>query len=209
MVVLHHCGGRSNDVLSWAAWLRGEGYVALAIDSFTPRGIKNCAQGGQPTMSEFAKDAAGALAYLRSLPFVDPKRIGVVGWSYGGGAALIAARAASDWLFDPGPGGFRAAVAFYPNCSQIGADTNIPLLLLLGAADDYMPPGYCVTVAQEIQGRKQPIEWMVYPGATHAFDQSEYGYAARQYLGHQLQFDGQATSDAQRRVRKFLGEQLR
>ena len=126
MVVLHHCGGRSNDVLSWAAWLRGEGYVALAIDSFTPRGIKNCAQGGQPTMSEFAKDAAGALAYLRSLPFVDPKRIGVVGWSYGGGAALIAARAASDWLFDPGPGGFRAAVAFYPNCSQIGADTNIP-----------------------------------------------------------------------------------
>jgi dienelactone hydrolase len=210
MVVLHHCGGRSKDILAWAAWLRDEGYVALAVDSFSPRGTRNvCATLANPTTTEFAQDAAGALAYLRSQPFVDPKRVGVIGWSYGAGAALITARAAYDWMFDSGSGGFRAAIAFYPGCGLIGADTNIPLLLLLGAADDWTPPGHCVAVAQQIQERKQPIEWMVYPGATHALDQSEYGYAARQYLGHTMQYNAQAAGDAQRRVRAFLREQLR
>ena len=158
---------------------------------------------------EFAQDAAGALAHPRSLPFVDPKRVAIIGWSYGAGVALIVARGSYEWLFRPAPNGFRAAVAFYPPCRHIGADTSIPLLLLLGEADDWTPPGWCVTIAQQVQQRHQTIEWVVYPRATHAFDSNEYGFGARQYLGHLMQYNASAAADAQQRVRAFLREQLR
>lgn len=129
MVLLHACGGLSNHVLGWASWLKDEGYVALAIDSLRPRGTRDvCGSPLNPSISDVLQDAFGALAYLRSLPFVDPGRIGVIGWSYGATAALWA-------NFSGRPGKeFQATVAFYPGCSQMPDDTSTPLLLLLGEA---------------------------------------------------------------------------
>src|SRR5437016_3736855 len=108
VVALHHCGGRTASVLAWAAWLRDEDYVALAPDSFSPRGTTNvCGSGVNPTVREVAVDAFGALAYLRSLPFVDPNRIAVMSWSYGGAASLIVASRSFTGHFAPSARGFR------------------------------------------------------------------------------------------------------
>ena len=61
----------------WARWLTSEGYVALVLDSFTPRGVTNvCGTGRGPTTLDADADAFGALRYLRSLPFVDGERVG-------------------------------------------------------------------------------------------------------------------------------------
>ena len=206
MVLLHTCSGVQQLELQWAAWVRARGYVALVVDSFTPRGMRNCG-GGAPWAN--GEDAFGALTYLRSLPFVDGKRIGVMGWSYGATAALRAATTSAVVESEPRAGGFRVSVAFYPSCNAFGSDTNIPVLMLLGGNDDWMPPAQCVAAAEALVKRGgSTVEWTVYPGATHAFANSELR-AGVMYLGHYLKYDADATADAEKRVEAFLATHLR
>jgi hypothetical protein len=65
------------------------------------------------------------------------------------------------------------AVAFYPGCGgplRLGYEPSSPLLLLLGAADDWTPAVECEKLAQ--RAGAAPIEVHVYPDAHHGFDGS-------------------------------------
>lgn len=210
MVLLHTIGGLRPHVFNWAEWLKAEGYVALAVDSFSPRGIDPIRVARMeirpPGIPIHVEDAFGAEGYLRSLPFVDKERIGVMGWSYGAMAALQAASGLYANLAQAAGSRFRAAVAFYPDCGYF-ADTRIPLLLLLGEADDWTPPGQCVREAKRLQQAGQTVILKVYPGVHHGFDQAELGAGARIARGrYTLKYDSLAFADARERVRAFLGQ---
>lgn len=209
LVLLHTCAGLREHVFDWAEKLVAEGYVALAVDSFSPRGIRTCGP-GRPGHAAVAADAFGALVYLRSLPFVDRDRVGVMGWSFGATAALMAGSELGAFL-QPPEGGFRAAVAFYPYCTGYLGDETVPLLLLLGELDDWTPASDCVARAEELRQEGQTVVWKVYPGAYHSFDEAELrrysGTAIVQ--GHILEYDPEATADAWKRVRAFLAQHLR
>lgn len=203
MVLMHGCSGLRDADFRWASWLNAEGYVALVVDSFSLRGISNiCGKYWVLRSSERVWDAFGALAYLRSLPFVDGDRIGVIGWSNGGAAAL---RASATFL-QPRAGGFRAAVAFYPSCRAYPPTGTIPLLLLLGELDDWTPAAPCVDASKRAHREGETVSWMVYPGAYHSFDRDR---PAREYLGHHLEYRPEAARDAENRIRAFLAEHLR
>lgn len=97
VVYLHGCAGLSEHVRSNIARLMtGWGYVSLAVDSFAPRGIKDQCTHMSPVR---LGDALAALSYLARLPFVDPRRIAVVGSSQGGVVALKLASTYED-VFD-------------------------------------------------------------------------------------------------------------
>ncbi|HXF35248.1 MAG TPA: hypothetical protein VN603_11815, partial [Candidatus Acidoferrales bacterium] len=64
MVLMHTCGGLARYIDDWAAWFVGQGYAALVIDSFGPRGVRNVCAGGTPTLRMRAFDALGGLVYL-------------------------------------------------------------------------------------------------------------------------------------------------
>src|SRR5882724_8006743 len=50
-VILHHgCNGIGQNVKNWAVWLQAQGYAALVLDSFTPRGIRTLCGASQPLM---------------------------------------------------------------------------------------------------------------------------------------------------------------
>ncbi len=210
MVLLHTCGGIRPHVYDWAWWLKAQGYVALAVDSFSPRGIINCkGEGAAYFKFDIAWDAIGALAYLRSLPFVDEERIGVMGWSLGADEALVTTNSNEVGLVIPkrySDSRFRVAVAFYPSCNDLPAEPAIPILLLLGEIDTWTPPFFCVTRAKLLQQEGRKVFWKVYPGAHHGFDQD---FPSRVYLGHTLEYDGAATADSEKRVRAFLAQYLR
>lgn len=203
VVLLHGCAGLGDRDFRWASWLNAEGYVTLVVDSFALRGISNvCGKDSELGHSERVWDAFGALAYLRSLPFVDGDRVGMIGWSHGGAAALRA----SAKLLQPRRGGFRAAVAFYPNCIVYPSTGTIPLLLLLGELDDWTPAAPCVDASKRARQEGGTVWWVVYPGAYHSFDREK---PARVYLGHHLQYNPGAARDAEKRIRAFLAEHLR
>ena len=177
ILFLHGCGGLltakgvpENRQTDWAQRFNAAGYTILMLDSFTPRGVTSmCAPKDYQAAVFTARplDALGALAYLRSLPSVDADRIGLMGWSEGGGVTL-------NTLRNPLAAGFRAAVAFYPaGCTPglIGRayQAPIPLLVLLGEDDVWTRAAPCQEALQRVHGGA-PIQIQTYPGAYHDFD---------------------------------------
>lgn len=126
------------------------------------------------------------MKHLRSLPFVDGRRIVSMGLSYGAMAGL---REASRGFRAKHLGGerFAAIISVYPWCNQQGGssyqehqwnfydDTDTPLLLVLGGDDDEADPRSCVDQARKNAAKGMPVEFKVLPGTTHAFDHSLMG----------------------------------
>jgi carboxymethylenebutenolidase len=116
----------------------------------------------QPPVQEgFARDLLAVAQYLRGLPEVDPKRVGSVGFCFGG---AMSARLAT---VDPD---LRAAVIFYGQNPPLSAVPQIHAQMLgLYGADD---PGISLTVpgfAEAMTAAGKSFEYHVYPGAKHAF----------------------------------------
>jgi dienelactone hydrolase len=179
LVMLHGCSGlrtRAGAIQGklrfWAEHLRDLGYVTLLVDSFTPRGIDEVCTGRHllSPVRDRADDARGALRYLQGRPDVRADRIGLLGWSNGAAATLSV-------LFDRGTAerDFRAAVAFYPNCTRNypggpAFRPYAPLYVLVGALDDWTPAAPCMALVERARAAGAPIAIKVYPGAHHSFD---------------------------------------
>jgi dienelactone hydrolase len=205
VVLLHGCDGMDIE----SAWVERDfadwPYLFLEVDSFGPRGIAHACEGYReisPAMR--ARDAHAARAWLAAQPIVDRRRIAAMGWSMGGETALRAM--SNPYINEPDRARpFAAVVAFYPYCPLKLRHPDAPLLLLIGGADDWTPPGSCRAM-QLIGDDPPPYELVEYPGATHAFDWPE---APAEYFGHRLTYDSAAADDAYKRVRAFLDEHLR
>ena len=167
IVLMHDCSGlgpRSSGAPGrWAKELLSQGYVVIMPDSFGTRGFPDgiCTNAAKARFEVRplvrAGDARAAGAYLRTLPYIDKDRIGLMGGSHGGFTTLVT-------LSRPGSG-FAAAVALYPRCQfsrQLKPD--VPLLILIGELDDWTPARDCVPLAGE------RVTVKVYPGAHHSFD---------------------------------------
>ena len=209
LVYLHGCGGlpkafKEGDTSGgYSERLAEWGYVVLVVDSFTSRGIKQSCAGA--SVSRLA-DALGALSYLARQPFVNPDRVGVIGFSQGAIAALQAVSRRETLFEHEADLTFRAAVAFYPLCET---DRTIvaPALILIGALDDWTPASACKAMIAARSGATVPVNLVVYPSAFHAFDVSAL-QSGREYFGHHLQYDAAAADEASKEVRQFLARDL-
>jgi dienelactone hydrolase len=206
MVLMHTCAGIQAYVGDWAQWFSGQGYEAIVVDSFGPRGVGSvCGVGGYPDERTRAADAYGALAYLRTRPEVDGTRIGMIGWSHGGGAVLAADdKGQADSLATGN--GFRAAVALYPVCDFMPRRAlAAPLLVLLGANDDWTGAAPCDRGVKGLIGAGQPASDYIYPGATHSFDNpADRGVSHIHNHYYTLNYNADAATDARARVAAFL-----
>jgi dienelactone hydrolase len=182
VVLLHGCGGPydkqgrvSQRLRDYAALLNAEGWHALVLDSWSSRGVRElCTQRlGERTATQANRrlDALGALQWLARRNDVDAQRLVLLGWSNGGSTVLAATNrrvpAVANASVVP-----RAAVAFYPGCEadlRRGHDSSAPLLLLVGASDDWTPAAPCVDLASHSKGRGRVV---LYEGAYHGFDGS-------------------------------------
>jgi dienelactone hydrolase len=167
VVMMHDCSGlgpRSSGAPGrWAKELLARGYVIVIPDSFSTRGYANgvCTDASKGRLdvrpARRARDARAALAFLRTLAFVNGNRVGLMGGSHGGSTTLAT-------LTNPGSG-FVAAVALYPRCAQFAQlKPETPLLILIGELDDWTPAAECKPLA----GGQVTVK--VYPGAHHSFD---------------------------------------
>ena len=126
--------------------------------------------------------------YLKALPFVDPDKIALYGWSYGGYltlkrmqadprlyAAGISGAPVTRWglydthyteryMGDPNavPEAYAAAGAI-ENADRL-AD---PLLVIHGMADDNVVFENATELIAALQQTNAPFEMMLYPGQTH------------------------------------------
>ncbi|MGB7181808.1 MAG: dienelactone hydrolase family protein [Burkholderiaceae bacterium] len=188
IVFLHGCSGLGRNArissrhTAWAEHMLDAGYAVLMIDSATPRGVQSTCNGGSMRRLMYMdrpKDAYAGLAFLQQQKNIRADKIGLLGWSQGGGITLRVIEQASSGRPTPPPdnvfkAGFKAAVAFYPGgCNtraQTGWSTIIPLLVLHGSDDNWTKPAPCQQLARRAQQRSDPVEFVLYQGARHSFD---------------------------------------
>jgi dienelactone hydrolase len=120
--------------------------------------------------SKFLRDA---IARAQSAPEAVPGKVVVIGFSMGGGGALVSATPMGDLV--------AAVVAYYPmvthlsksRMESLASRLEVPVLVLAGEDDTYET--CCLATSQralEAAARSQgkPYELILYPGAGHAFN---------------------------------------
>jgi dienelactone hydrolase len=203
-VLLHGCGGLGHDAM-WAQWvepwvdlLGQHGVGAAVVDSFAPRGVSQvCTRNPGAWAVRRADDAYSVRAWLAEQPYVDDRRIAVMGMSNGGRTVLAALRTT---LKHPDP--FVAGVALYPGCQSDAEETfYAPLLVLIGRADTVTPARHCEDMKRRQPSTAPDLTLVIYPRAPHTFDMP---LPDRRVLGMRLGFDADAAADARRQVVTFL-----
>lgn len=217
VILLHGCAGPNPTVASWAHWLRAEGYATLELDSFGGRNLRTvCSDGRALTMTNRAGDVQAAAAELKKVSAVDPDRIAVVGFSHGGGTAIIASAASAGRP----EARIRAFVALWPGCGSGMPIGPAPVLMLLGGKDDWAPAEACQALGEAARAAGKPVAVVIYPDAGHGFASAHlkdvrgptpgrlFVPGARGGRGGTVEYNASAHADAERRVRAFLAEHL-
>jgi dipeptidyl-peptidase-4 len=175
---------------SFAQILTRAGYVVFQLDNRGTAFRGTAFQApiyGRLGEIEVADQVQGA-KWLAAQGYVDPERIGVWGWSYGGYMALM--------LMFKAPNVFRAGIAGAPvtdwslydthyterylrrpqdNSAGYAASAVLPyakdlrgrLLVIHGMADDNVSFTHSTKLFRTLQDLGKPFDIMVYPGAKH------------------------------------------
>jgi dipeptidyl-peptidase-4 len=170
------------------------GFVVFRLDNrgTSNRGLKFEAPIREAMGGPEVRDQIVGQRHLASLPFIDPKRIGVMGWSYGGfmtirlltepGSGFASGAAGgppSDWrLYDTHyteryMGDPRTSAAAYDASALLPrlhalAEPGAPRLLLLhGMADDNVVFENSTRIMATLQDQATPFDLMLFPGQRH------------------------------------------
>lgn len=225
LVLLHQCGGlRPNgnpnmSMLDWAKTAVARGYAVLQLDALAQRGADTLCFGPQKDIapSRGALDALQAAAHLRKLPFVDKDRVALAGFSWGGGIALLVGSSQTAKKLNQSQR-YNAVVSSYPACvahprdgtppyTTVLSGIDRPLLAMFGGRDTETVPGDCIPLLDRQKQAGAPIEWHVYPEATHCWDcASMSGRKFKDIRGNinEYLYDGGVTRDQTERMFDFI-----
>jgi dienelactone hydrolase len=147
--------------------LRDGDFGVVLVDYLTSEKVANTCS-GEISHERVGEYVAASLEFAGTLPRVDPARLYVVGWSHGGAGVFAWLQALREQAST-----VAGAVAVYPGCGSRGPWASaVPVLVLLGEADDITPPERC----DEILGRlpeSARVEVRRYADARHGFDFTE------------------------------------
>ena len=171
-------------------YLVDRGYIVFSIDG---RGSPDRGKAFEDQLYKNmgtveVEDQLSGAAWLKQQDFVDPERIGIYGWSYGGYMTLKLLEAApgfyaagvsgapvTDWgLYDTHYTerymGMPSEGDNYARADALGNSDKIvdPLLLIHGMADDNVVFENSTAFIARMQTNGQPFEMQLYPGQTHS-----------------------------------------
>jgi carboxymethylenebutenolidase len=194
VVVIHEAYGLNDNIKDITRRFAENDYVALAVDLFSNRNRAVCMARYMAGMLRGSVDRPGiadlkfALSHLTTLPEVDPKRVGTIGFCMGGSFA-IAWACTDDRL--------KAIAPFYAaNPKPISAVARIcPVVGSYPEKDFTASAGRKLDV--ELTKRQIVHDIKVYPGARHSFFNKRRSAA-----------DQAAADDSWERVMRFFDSHL-
>jgi len=151
---------------------RSNGIATFEVCSFKSRGVTSTV-GTQieVTTAMMVLDAYKAFEVLSLHKNINPNKIGITGWSLGGGVTLFSAWTPLKDAINPDVH-FSAHLALYPPCIVVPEILDFgeaPIHILIGELDNWTPSDACVELVNQM-GKKSNISLTVYPNAHHSFD---------------------------------------
>ena len=174
------------------------GFVTLRVNSLAARNATNCRQ-GMLFPSDGANDIYIASEYLLQQPFVKKGAINLIGWSWGGAAALSTLSITKGQK----PIAVDAVVAYYPACDYAQKwNSGVPVLVLGGSLDNVAPISKCEALFSTLP-KSNKLAVKTYDGAHHAFDNFQLP-AEMQYPFGTMGYNESAAKSAWMEVTNFL-----
>lgn len=136
-------------------------------------------------------DQVAAARHIATMPWADPKRIAIYGWSYGGFEALMAASAddapyaaciaiapVTDWRYYDTIYGERFMQTPQQNDAgyntgspvKLAAKLKCPLLIMCGTADDNVHPANTYEYVSRLQSLGILCDMMIFPNMNHSIN---------------------------------------
>jgi dienelactone hydrolase len=205
--------------------LQAAGIATLEVDMWAARGTGRGAANRPKVITDTVPDVFGALRFLAAQPEIDPARIGIMGFSWGGVMSLLAAtRRYTDALAGEGPR-FAAHAAFYPACWNympggplpLSPMTGAPVLIQTGDADAYDAPdaGEALLACLPADDARH-VRVITHKGAGHGFDRDRPTMTINDPYAHNgkggevvMAFHREAAEAARTAVVRFFSEALR
>ena len=194
VVVLHGCGGFGGIDQILARDLPLHGVATYYVDYFglTPppraRGFCGARVNFEETFRTWQRVVVDATAALKRLPGVDGARVGAVGWSLGGGLALVTGEyGAGTTPRRHSP--FRALVVLSAFDAGRRVAAEPPTLLLSGGSGDVVPVFHARALYRALVRAHVPAELRIYPHGTHQWKGAQRVAAERwidAFLGRYL-----------------------
>ena len=197
IVIIHEWWGLNDWVKQQAQMFAAHGYVTLAIDLYRGQ-IATDPEMAHELMRALPQDRGVAylrsgVAYLKTLKYVQPDRIGAIGWCMGGSFAMQLAIAEPT---------LRAVAINYGALETDPAQLkkiHAAILGNFGALDRGITPKDVQDFAAAMKGIGQPVDVKDYPDAGHAFQNPD----------NKTGYRPEDTADADSRMFAFFGRYLK
>ncbi|WP_166423675.1 dienelactone hydrolase family protein [Paraglaciecola sp. 20A4] len=186
MVIIHGSGGvLLSREIAYGKWMASHGIAGLVVNSYAARGVTDQTPYGLRVAivsdADEVADAYSALKFLNQHQAINPNKIGVMGFSYGG----MASRAALDKriyqnLAAKVPA-FALHLDYYGPCHfdlQTTITTGAPLFSLRGAEDKSNDLEACARIENNLRDAGSAIGSTIFPTAGHGWEMA----SARQFV---------------------------
>jgi carboxymethylenebutenolidase len=169
VLVCHENRGLTPHIQDVARRLAKAGYAALAVDLLWREGgaasitdtdtIPGLLSGAPP--ERHVADFQAGLNYLKTQPYVEAERVGMVGFCFGGGVT---------WLVAANTPELKAAVPFYgpPVPESEVPKINAAVLAIYAERDNRINQSI-PTIEAAMQANGKTYQKIIYPGVDHAF----------------------------------------
>jgi dienelactone hydrolase len=160
-----------------AEQLAKEGYVAFAVDVYgkgvRPKDVKEAGQFATKYKDDrnlLRSHMKAAYDQFVQMKEVDPKKVVVMGYCFGGTAALELARSGAPLV---GTATFHGGLS--TPTPQDAKNIKGPVLVMHGGDDPFVNAQEVAAFKQEMKNANVNLTFVVYPGAVHAFTNPEAG----------------------------------
>jgi dienelactone hydrolase len=181
VVIAHGSAGPDSRGPSYSRVLNAAGIATLEIDMWAARGLR----GGldrPKSIQDTLPDVFGAFKFLASDPRIDPRQIGIMGFSWGGVLSMLTATTPYAEQYLPAGERFAGQAPLYPVCYlynsvpgfEFASFTGAPVFIQCGELDAYDLPDTGEKLVQSLASVAPGLLSLeTYPGATHGFDREE------------------------------------
>ncbi len=169
VIVIQEWWGLNDHIQHIADRFAREGFVALAPDLYSRQGHRVTSDGNEAgkmmqalSQADGLSDLSASIAFLKTQPGVDAKRIGAIGFCMGGTFALLLALRSDE---------IQAAVPFYGQVapSEALSQLRCPVLYIYGGQDGWITRDEVNRLDEALKKYRKPGEVRIYPDAPHAF----------------------------------------